>query len=70
MKKLVKRLFGRQQEQLDIPVVSCSFSDDEKVMYGEDEVIIQGIWKDCATVKFDDGSTINVGIDELRKLVV
>lgn len=53
-----------------IPAVSCSFSDGEIVMYEDDKVEIQGIWKDWATIKFDDGNTINVGINELRKLGV
>jgi hypothetical protein len=55
---------------LVIPAVSCSFSDGEVVIYGEDKVEIQGVWKDWATIKFDDGETINVGVEELQKLVV
>ena len=51
-----------------IPAVSCSFEDGETVIYGDDKVEIQGVWKDWATVKFDDGETINVGIEELQKV--
>ena len=70
MIKIIKNLFKSREQQCNIPVVSCSFSDGETVMYGEDKVEIQGIWKDWATIKFSDGNTINVSTDELNKLVV
>lgn len=71
MKKLIEKIKAKfsRKPLLVIPAVSCSFSDGETVMYGYDKVEIQGIWKDWATIKFDDSETINVGIDELQKLV-
>lgn len=71
MKKLIEKIKAKfsRKPLLVIPAVSCSFSDGETVMYGDDKVEIQGIWEDWATIKFDDSETINVGIDELQKLV-
>lgn len=70
MIKFIKNLFKSREQRCNIPVVSCSFYDGETVMYVDDKVEIQGIWKDWATIKFDDGNTINVGVNELRKLAV
>lgn len=58
---------GSRKPALNEPVV-YSFEDGETVIYGDDKVEIKGIWKDWATIKFDDGETINVGVEELQKV--
>lgn len=69
---LIKRITAklRRKPLLVKPVVSCSFYDGETVMYDDNKVEIQGIWKDFATIRFNDGNTINVGVNELKKLIV
>lgn len=67
MIKFLKNLVKGRKKKCNI---SCSFYDGETVIYGEDKVEIQGVWEDWATIKFNDGCTINVGTDELSKLVV
>lgn len=71
MKKLVKWLFGTRTKQCDIHDVSCSFIEGEKVIfddgYNEYKVVIQGIWKNMATIVYEDGLKFNTHIGNLSK---